>query len=143
MKKKLPLPLQRQLIKMMLTALAISIVGLATGLTSDDHVTLWLTCTLLIAYVLRIVVMFKEMVGEQYDIVEGTILSVTDVRLQRQQTIVLMNSEQRRLRLSGRRHFTVGEHYRLYLRKMSQQQIQSLIPMPYVLLGYEQIQNLS
>lgn len=87
--------------------------------------------------------MLKEMVDEQYDIVEGTILYVTDVPLQRQQNIVLMDSEQRRLRLSGRRHFAIGEQYRLYLRKMSEQQIQSPIPMTHILLGYEQIQDLS
>ena len=83
--KKLPVPLQRQLIKVMLMAIAIGIVGIATGLAMDDHVTIWLTCVLLIAYALRIAVMLKEMLDEQYDIVEGTILSVTDVPLQRQQ----------------------------------------------------------
>lgn len=143
MKKKLPVPLQRQLIKMMLMAIVIGIVGLSAGLAMDDLVTIWLTCALLIAYAFRIAVMLKEMLDEQYDIVEGTILSVTDVPLQRQQNIVMMDSEQRRFRLSGRRHFAIGERYRLYLRKMSEQQIQSPIPMPHVLLGYEQTQDLS
>ena len=143
MKKKLPMPLQRQLIKMVLAAFAIGIVGFAAGLAMDDHVTIWLTCVLLIAYALRIAVMLKEMVEEQYDIVEGTILTVTDVPLQRQQNIVLMDSEQCRLRLSGRRHFAIGGRYRLYLRKMSEQQLQSPIPMAHILLGYEQIQDLS
>ena len=141
--KKLPVPLQRQLIKMMLTAIAIGIVGFTAGLAMNDHVTICLTCVLLIAYAFRIAGMLKEMVDEQYDIVEGTILSVTDVPLQRQQNIVLMDSEQRRLRLSGRRQFAIGERYRLYLRKMSQQQLRSPIPMAYILLGYEQIQDLS
>ena len=141
--KTIPVPLHRQLIKVMLTAIAIGIVGLSAGLAMDDLVTIWLTCVLLIAYALRIVVMFKEMVEEQYDIVEGTILTVTDVPLQRQQNIVLMDSEQRRLRLSGRRQFAVGGRYRLYLRKMSEQQLQSPIPMAHILLGYEQIQDLS
>ena len=143
MKKKLPMPLQRQLIKMVLASFAIGIVGFAAGLATDDHVTIWLTCALLIAYALRIAVMLKEMLDEQYDIVEGTILSVTDVPLQRQQNIVLMDSEQRRFRLIGRHHFDIGGRYRLYLRKMSEQQLQSPIPMAHILLGYEQSQDLS
>ena len=141
--KKLPVPLRRQLIKMTLTAIAIGIVGFAAGLAMDDLVMICLTCVLLIAYALRIAGMLKEMVEEQYDIVEGTILSVTDVPLQRQQNIVLIDSEQRRFRLSGRRHFFIGERYRLYLRKMSEEQLQSPIPMAHILLGYEQIQDLS
>ena len=50
MKKKLPMPLQRQLIKMVLAAFAIGIVGFAAGLAMDDLVTICLTCVLLIAY---------------------------------------------------------------------------------------------
>ena len=95
--KTMPGPLQRQLIKMTLTAIAIDIVGFAAGLAMNDHVTIWLTCVLLIAYAFRIAVMLKEMLDEQYDIVEGTILSVTDVPLQRQQKETTNSNKSSRL----------------------------------------------
>ena len=137
MLNKLPVPLQRQLIKMMLTTVTIGVVGFTWCLKMHDQMTVFLTCALLVAYGLRIVVMMKEMIGEEYEVVEGTVLSVIDIPLHRQQSVVLMGVEQRRLRLSGRHHFVVGERYRLYLQKRSIDQIDSPIKIPHTLLAYE------
>ena len=93
------------------------------------------------AYGLKVWMLTGDILRKQYDVLEGTVMSVTDIHLYRQQNVTLMSEDQIILRLSGRHHFMVGERYRLYLQKRSIDQIDAPIKIPQTLLAYEIIQD--
>ena len=139
--KTIPTLLQRQLIKMILISIGIGVLGLVWGFATKDRVTVLLTLVLLMAYGLKVWMLTGDILRKQYDVLEGTVMSVTDIPLHRQQNVTLMNEDQIVLRLSGRNHFVVGERYRLYLQKRSIDQIDDPIKIPQTLLAYEIIQD--
>lgn len=139
--KTIPTLLQRQLIKMILISIGIGVLGLVWGFATKDRVTVLLTLVLLMAYGLKVWMLTGDILRKQYDVLEGTVMSVTDIPLHHQQNVSLMSEDQIVLRLSGRHHFVVGERYRLYLQKRSIDQIDSPIKIPLTLLAYEIIQD--
>lgn len=139
--KTIPTLLQRQLIKMILMSIGIGVLGLVWGVATRDRVTVLLTLVLLMAYGLKVWMLTGDILRKQYDVLEGTVMSVTDIPLHRQQNVTLMSEDQIILRLSGRHHFVVGERYRLYLQKRSIDQIDSPIKIPLTLLAYEIIHD--
>ena len=139
--KTIPTLLQRQLIKMILISIGIGVLGLVWGFATGDRVTVLLTLVLLMAYGLKVWMLTGDILRKQYDVLEGTVMSVTDIHLYRQQNVTLMSEDQIILRLSGRHHFMVGERYRLYLQKRSIDQIDAPIKIPQTLLAYEIIQD--
>ena len=139
--KTIPTLLQRQLIKMILMSIGIGVLGLVWGVATRDRVTVLLTLVLLMAYGLKVWMLTVDILRKQYDVLEGTVMSVTDILLHRQQNVTLMSEDQIILRLSGRHHFVVGERYRLYLQKRSIDQIDSPIKIPLTLLAYEIIHD--
>ena len=139
--KTIPTLLQRQLIKMILISIGIGVLGLVWGFATKDRVTVLLTLVLLMAYGLKVWMLTGDILRKQYDVLEGTVMSVTDIPLYRQQNVTLMSEDQIVLRLSGRHHFVVGERYRLYLQKRSIDQIDDPIKIPLTLLAYEIIHD--
>lgn len=139
--KTIPTLLQRQLIKMILISIGIGVLGLVWGFATGDRVTVLLTLVLLMAYGLKVWMLTGDILRKQYDVLEGTVMSVTDIHLYRQQNVTLMSEDQIILRLSGRHHFMVGERYRLYLQKRSIDQIDAPIKIPHTLLAYELVQD--
>ena len=139
--KTIPTLLQRQLIKMILISIGIGVLGLVWGFATKDRVTVLLTLALLMAYGLKVWMLTGDILRKQYDVLEGTVMSVTDIPLHHQQNVSLMSEDQIILRLSGRHHFVVGERYRLYLQKRSIDQIDSPIKIPHTLLVYELVQD--
>ena len=139
--KTIPTLLQRQLIKMILISIGIGVLGLVWGFATKDRVTVLLTLVLLMADGLKVWMLTGDILRKQYDVLEGTVMSVTDIPLHRQQNVILMSEDQIVLRLSGRHHFMVGERYRLYLQKRSIDQIDSPIKIPLTLLAYELVQD--
>ena len=139
--KTIPTLLQRQLIKMILMSIGIGVLGLVWGVATRDRVTVLLTLVLLMAYGLKVWMLTGDILRKQYDVLEGTVMSVTDIHLYRQQNVTLMSEDQIILRLSGRHHFVVGGRYRLYLQRRSIDQIDSPIKIPLTLLAYEIIQD--
>ena len=139
--KTIPTLLQRQLIKMILISKGIGVLGLVWGFATKDRVTVLLTLVLLMAYGLKVWMLTGDILRKQYDVLEGTVMSVTDIPLHHQQNVSLMSEDQIVLRLSGRHHFVVGERYRLYLQKRSIDQIDSPIKIPHTLLAYELVQD--
>lgn len=138
MMKTIPAPFQRQLVKMLLASIGIGVIGIGWGFTSKDRVTIILTFVLLLAYGLKGWTMARSIFRKQYEVMEGTIVSATVIPLHCQQKVVLLDTEQTAIRLNGRRHFVIGERYRLYVQR-SEERVESPIVVPKTLLGYELI----
>lgn len=139
--KNIPEPLKRQFWKMILTAAGIVVIGLTWSIATKDSATMRLTIVLLLAYTTKAWTMLKDIVEGKYLILEGIVISVVDIPLHRQQSITLVDEDQIVLRLSGRRHFAIGERYRFYLQNRSVDRFHSPIKIPQTLLGYEIIHD--
>ncbi len=115
---KMPPPIATKFTKLVLTILAITILGIILSFISQDHTLLMLSAGVAVAGGVKIIDYYRTIKGEHYECIEGTLVQDAGYARKRH-TIVLAledGSLEQRI-LEGRYKFKIGTDYRFYLKR--------------------------
>ena len=131
----MPPPIATKFTKLVLTILAITILGIILSFVSQDHTLLMLSAGVAVAGGVKIIDYYRTIKGEHYECIEGTLVH----------TIVLAledGSLEQRI-LEGRYKLKIGTDYRFYLKREPIAEIQIELPEilqpAIVVLGHEEL----
>ena len=114
---KMPPPIATKFTKLVLTILAITILGIILSFISQDHTLLMLSAGVAVAGGVKIIDYYRTIKGEHYECIEGTLVREQAGYARKRHTIVLAledGSLEQRI-LEGRYKFKIGTDYRLSL----------------------------
>ena len=141
MKTKIPQPIMNRIMTLVICSICFAALGTIWGITISDRVTLLLSIAVLIAGGLKALTLYRSVAASDYEVCEGTVLSITNIPLRKRQEIVVQADEQLKLILEGKHRFSIGKSYRIYLKKQELAFENSNIPEALiparVVLGYE------
>lgn len=116
---KMPPPIATKFTKLVLTILAITILGIILSFISQDHTLLMLSAGVAVAGGVKIIDYYRTIKGEHYECIEGTLVREQAGYARKRHTIVLAledGSLEQRI-LEGRYKFKIGTDYRFYLKR--------------------------
>ena len=142
---KMPSPIANKFTKLVLTILAITIIGIILSIISQDHTLLLLSAGVAVAGSVKIIDYYRTIKGERYECIEGTLVREQAGYARKRHMIVLVledGSLEQRI-LEGRYKLKVGADYRFYLKRESNAEIQIELPEilqpAIVVLGHEEL----
>ena len=127
---KMPPPIATKFTKLVLTILAITILGIILSFISQDHTLLMLSAGVAVAGGVKIIDYYRTIKGEHYECIEGTLVREQAGYARKRHTIVLAledGSLEQRI-LEGRYKFKIGTDYRFYLKREPIAEIQIELP---------------
>ena len=107
---KMPPPIATKFTKLVLTILAITILGIILSFISQDHTLLMLSAGVAVAGGVKIIDYYRTIKGEHYECIEGTLVREQAGYARKRHTIVLAledGSLEQRI-LEGRYKFKIG-----------------------------------
>lgn len=116
---KMPPPIATKFTKLVLTILAITILGIILSFVSQDHTLLMLSAGVAVAGGVKIIDYYRTIKGEHYECIEGTLVREQAGYARKRHTIVLAledGSLEQRI-LEGRYKLKIGTDYRFYLKR--------------------------
>lgn len=139
---KMPPPIATKFTKLVLTILAITILGIILSFVSQDHTLLMLSAGVAVAGGVKIIDYYRTIKGEHYECIEGTLVREQAGYARKRHTIVLAledGSLEQRI-LEGRYKLKIGTDYRFYL-KIAEIQIElpEILQPAIVVLGHEEL----
>ena len=141
MKTKTPQPIMNRIMTLVICSICFAVLGTIWGIAISDRITLLLSIAVLIAGGLKAFTLYRSVAASDYEICEGTVLSITNTPLRKRQEIVVQAEDQAKFILEGKHRFMIGKSYRLYLKKQELSFEHSNIPQALiparVVLGYE------
>ena len=139
---KMPPPIATKFTKLVLTILAITILGIILSFVSQDHTLLMLSAGVAVAGGVKIIDYYRTIKGE---CIEGTLVREQAGYARKRHTIVLAledGSLEQRI-LEGRYKRKIGTDYRFYLKREPIAEIQIELPEilqpAIVVLGHEEL----
>lgn len=141
MKTKIPQPILNRITTLVICSICFAVLGTVWSIAISDRITLLLSMAVLIAGGLKAFTLYRGVAASDYEVCEGTVLSITNTPLRKRQEIVVQAEDQAKFVLEGKHRFVIGKSYRIYLKKQellfeNPNIPQALIPAR-VLLGYE------
>lgn len=141
MKTKTPQPIMNRIMTLVICSICFAVLGTIWGIAISDRITLLLSIAVLIAGGLKAFTLYRSVAASDYEICEGTVLSITNTPLRKRQEIVVQAEDQAKFILEGKHRFMIGKSYRIYLKKQELSFEHSNIPQALipasVVLGYE------
>ena len=140
---KMPVPIAIRLFKLILSVAAITILGTLIALISHDHTLLILSGSIAIAGSIKACVFYRQVIGQQYECLEGILLKEQSSISRKRHTIVLLLEDGSRMQrvLDGNYKLKDGTAYRFYLKN-----IPGELPLPpniyqpaSIVFGHEEI----
>ena len=116
---KMPPPIATKFTKLVLTILAITILGIILSFVSQDHTLLMLSAGVAVAGGVKIIDYYRTIKGEHYECIEGTLVREQAGYARKRHMIVLAledGSLEQRI-LEGRYKLKIGTDYRFYLKR--------------------------
>ena len=142
---KMPPPIATKFTKLVLTILAITILGIILSFVSQDHTLLMLSAGVAVAGGVKIIDYYRTIKGEHYECIEGTLVREQAGYARKRHMIVLAledGSLEQRV-LEGRYKFKIGTDYRFYLKREPIAEIQIELPEilqpAIIVLGHEEL----
>ena len=145
MKKDIPIPILKRIWTLAFCAIAILTIGMFWSVANQDSMMRMLSIATCFAISIKAVSLYRTAKSEEYEIVDGVILSRQPLPLQKKQEIIIANEEiQNTLILAGKTPLKGGASYRLYIEKQ-RHGLQEIALSPKFLpgrslLGYEIIE---
>ena len=127
---KMPPPIATKFTKLVLTILAITILGIILSFVSQDHTLLMLSAGVAVAGGVKIIDYYRTIKGEHYECIEGTLVREQAGYARKRHMIVLAledGSLEQRI-LEGRYKLKIGTDYRFYLKREPIAEIQIELP---------------
>jgi len=117
--REAPAPLRRKLYLTAIIGAVCLLVGLAMFLFLKDRMMLFLSLVLLVFCVGKVVDYYRLIVGEEYEIVEGTCVSIMPKPLRKYRKIKIMddNGVESSLLLNKQSRVKIGYRYRFYFKE--------------------------
>jgi len=146
MNKNIPGPILRRIWLLALCAVAVVAIGLLWSVIYQDPMMRMLSLVACFAISIRTISLYRVAKNQEYDFIDGLILSRHVLPLQKKQEIIIASEEgDRTLVLSGKTQLHIGTHYRLYVEKQ-RPGVKELDVSPRFLpgrslLGYESISS--
>lgn len=140
---KMPVPIAIRLFKLILSVAVITILGTLIALISHDHTLLILSGSIAIAGSIKACVFYRQVIGQQYECLEGTLLKEQVSISRKRHTIVLLLEDGTMVQrvLDGNYKLKEGTAYRFYLKNMPGEL--PLLPNIYqpasIVFGHEEI----
>ena len=116
---KMPPPIATKFTQLVLTILAITILGIILSFVSQDHTLLMLSAGVAVAGGVKIIDYYRTIKGEHYECIEGTLVREQAGYARKRHMIVLAledGSLEQRI-LEGRYKLKIGTDYRFYLKR--------------------------
>ena len=142
---KMPPPIATKFTKLVLTILAITILGIILSFVSQDHTLLMLSAGVAVAGGVKIIDYYRTIKGEHYECIEGTLVREQAGYARKRHMIVLAledGSLEQRI-LEGRYKLKIGTDYRFYLKREPIAEIQIELPEilqpAIIVLGHEEL----
>lgn len=142
---KMPPPIATKFTKLVLTILAITILGIILSFVSQDHTLPMLSAGVAVAGGVKIIDYYRTIKGEHYECIEGTLVREQAGYARKQHMIVLAledGSLEQRI-LEGRYKLKIGTDYRFYLKREPIAEIQIELPeilqTAIIVLGHEEL----
>lgn len=117
--REAPAPLRRKLYLTAIIGIICLLVGLAMFLFLKDRMMLFLSSVLLVFCIGKVVDHYRLIVGEEYEIVEGTCVSIMPKPLRKYRKIKIMddNGVESSLLLNKQSRVKIGYRYRFYFKE--------------------------
>ncbi|MCB7049067.1 hypothetical protein LIZ34_01615 [Intestinimonas butyriciproducens] len=142
---KMPPPIATKFTQLVLTILAITILGIILSFVSQDHTLLMLSAGVAVAGGVKIIDYYRTIKGEHYECIEGTLVREQAGYARKRHMIVLAledGSLEQRI-LEGRYKLKIGTDYRFYLKREPIAEIQIELPEilqpAIIVLGHEEL----
>lgn len=117
-----PPPLFRKWVLTVAVGIGYLVVGAAVWLAIGDRVLLMLSATVFLLTLVRAVLLFRCISLQEYEVVEGVCIRITQVPLQKCRRVRLLDAggEERTLLLNKQANIQVGNQYRFYFQHCGQ-----------------------
>ncbi len=142
---KMPSPIATKFAKLVLTILAITILGIIISIVSKDHTLLLLSAGVAVAGSVKIIHYYRAIKEQRYECLEGTLVREQAGYARKRHTIVLAQEDgslEQRI-LEGRYKLKIGAVYRFYIKQEPAAEIQIELPEilqpAMVVLGHEEL----
>lgn len=117
--REAPAPLRRKLYLTAIIGIICLLVGLAMFIFLKDRMMLFLSLLLMAFCMVKVVNYYRIIAGEEYEIVEGTCVSITPKPLRKYRKIKIMddNGVESSLLLNKQSKVKIGYRYRFYFKE--------------------------
>lgn len=141
---KTPAPIAYKFTKLVVTIVAITLLGIIIAAITKDHTLLYLSGGVAIAGSVKIIDYYRTVKEQNYECIEGTLVWEQAGLARKRHTVVLVHEDGTQVQriLEGKFRLQVGSDYRFYIKKEPVAEIQLDLPEmlqpALVVLGYEE-----